>query len=192
MFGKRMARTTIVLIGVAACATVVLLTWGAHAAPPGVEPGLKKVFQFNLIGRPNAFNGSCGGGSRMWVERDDHHAHIEIHDEDAGWYIEDCDATGGNRGVLVTDEVGDYVVYARILGKPGGKIDICADTLADHDAGEELCEVGTFSLNREGGKSQFSVAPSALFDAELEDLIWSIDVNKDYRISQFRVYKLED
>ena len=43
-------------------------------------------------------------------------------------------------------------------------------------------------LTREKGQSKFQLAPSAMFDASLEDLIWTVDTNKDYRIVQFRVY----
>jgi hypothetical protein len=169
-----------------------MMDWPVLANPPGVEPGLKKVFQFNLIGRPNVYEGDCGEGKRIFVERDAKQAQILIEDEDDGWYIEDCNATGGNRASLHTDEVGKYLVYARILGKPGGELDICYGTLEDYEAGEDLCLIATFNMKRETGQSKFKIAPSAMFDAELEDLLWLVDTNKDYRISQFRVYKQAD
>ncbi len=37
-------------------------------------------------------------------------------------------------------------------------------------------------------KTQLVTAFRAMFDASLEDLIWSVDTNPDFRIVQFRVY----
>jgi hypothetical protein len=176
------------------CLTLIALTTGlfsagAFAAPPGVVDVGKKVFQFNLIGFPdhNVYNGNCGHGNRIFVNRGDHHAHIRIVDDNDGWYVSDCDATGGSTGEFHSDDVGSYLVFARILGKPGGELDICADVVSDHD--DHLCLLGTFNMKREGGKSNFSIVPSSMFDAELEDIMWSLDVNHNFRIAQFRVYE---
>ncbi len=159
------------------------------AAAPGAPGGSHLAFNFNLIGRPNEYDGDCGNGHRIFVERDAHHAHIIIRDHDDGWHIEDCNGTGNNRAELHTDGAGIYDLYVRILGKPGGELSICADTLEDHESGEGLCYLGTVDLTRGSGKSRFSVVPDSMFDASGEDLIWDVDTNRDFRIAQFRVYR---
>ena len=93
------------------------------------------------------------------------------------------------RTVLGTNDVGVYDIYVRILGKPGGNIKICADTYEDFLAGETLCLLGTIDLTRSSGQSKFQLAPAAMFDASLEDLIWTLETNSDFRIAQFRVYE---
>ena len=53
-------------------------------ADPAPE-GTKKVYQFNIIARPNPYNGNCGEGDRIFVEagaKGLNHAHINI--EEAG------------------------------------------------------------------------------------------------------------
>ena len=172
-------------------AVCVGATWASAvlAAPPDVTAGSKLVFSFNLIGHPGDYTGGCGNGRRIFVNRDAHHAHILLKDENDGWHVEDCNATGNNWGELHTDDVGVYDVYVRILGKPGGTLFICADTLEDHESGDHLCLLGTIDLTRGKGQSKFKVQPSSLFDASGEDIVWSIDTNTDYRIAQFRVYK---
>ncbi|HXL14503.1 MAG TPA: hypothetical protein VN972_00335, partial [Methylomirabilota bacterium] len=87
-----------------------------------------------------------------------------------------------------TNQAGIYDVYVRILGKIGGNLHVCADTLTDFLNGETLCQVGSIDLTRGKGQSKFTLAPSAMFDASLIDLIWTVDTNPDFRIAQFRVY----
>jgi hypothetical protein len=41
----------------------------------------------------------------------------------------------------------------------------------------------------QAGQSKFKIQPDELFDAEVEDLLWTVDTNKDFRIVQFRVYQ---
>ena len=87
--------------------------------------------------------------------------------------------------------MGTLNVYARILGKPGGNLKVCADTVEDHITGDHLCLLGTLDITREGGRSRFQVRPDSLFDASFEDIIWSVETNSDFRIVQFRVYAEE-
>jgi len=205
----------------AALAVSLAFNEGAQANPPGIPQGLHKVFQFNLIGHPGEYNGNCGQGHRIFVEDTDNHAHIIIRDEDDGWHIADCNATGHNKGELHTDQVGIYAIFVRILGQPGGELDICADTLEDHTGacsedsnnaggicvtdsdctgggtcvlGDEAheCLLGIIDLTRGPGKSKFVVAPSTMFDAEYEDLIWSVETNSNFKLAQFRVYEIEE
>src|SRR3989442_1756640 len=102
----------------------------------------------------------------------------------AQWSILDCNATGDHRAVLATNQVGIYDIYVRILGKPGGHIGICADTLLDTVTGDVLCPLGTIDLTRGKGQSKFQIAPSSMFDASLFDILWTVDTNPAFRIVQ--------
>src|SRR5207249_5051744 len=101
----------------------------------------------------------------------------------------DCNATAGHTAILATSDVATYDICVRILGKPGGHLNICADTISDFLTGESLCLLGTIDLTRGSGQSKFQVAPSSMFDASLEDIMWTVQTNADYRIAQFRVYQ---
>ena len=159
----------------------------ASAAVGNGSPRGKLVFSWNLIGTPKSYTGGCGDGRRIFVERDVHSAHILIQDENDGWRIVDCNGTGGNVAVMHSDDLGTFDVYARILGKPNGTLDVCANVISDPD--DPLCLLGTINLKRDGGQSRFQIQADSLFDAELEDILWTVDTNKDFRIAQFRVYE---
>jgi predicted aspartyl protease len=60
-------------------------------------------------------------------QRDIKGAQILVKDENDGWSIEDCNATGGHQAVLHSDDLGHFTVYARILGKPVATF-TCAST----------------------------------------------------------------
>jgi len=165
----------------------------AWANPEGIPAGWKKVYQFNLIGYPadKEYTGGCGGGGRIFVNRDAHHAHIVIRDHNDGWHVEDCNATTDNVGEIHSDELGVFKVFARILGKPNGNLHICAEILFDPDTHDHVCELDVFELHRDGGKSIFQPAPDSIFDASLFDIIWSVTTNEDFRIANFRVYRVQ-
>ncbi len=217
---NRSTQWTIGGLGILVILAFVVVTAGTPSAlanPPGVEDGLRKVFGFNLIGHPNEYTGGCGEGHRIFVDRNAKHAHIVVrHDAGDGWHIEDCNATArGGRAELHAQETGEFYMYVRILGKPGGTLDICTDLLEDHsgfcaggnnelgecitdsdctgggvcDLGENahLCGIGTVYLKREGGKSSFSLETDELFADDLEDVMWNV-TTENFRIAQFRVY----
>jgi hypothetical protein len=172
-------------------ACLAILAAGAASAAPGeIPPGSKLVYSFNVIGYPagQTYNGNCGNGHRIFVNREAKGAQVLIQNSSGGWDVVDCNATADHRAVLATSEVATLDVYMRILGKPGGNIKICGNTLEDFLNGETLCLLGTIDLTRAKGSSKFQLAPAAMFDASLEDLIWTVDTNQDFRIVQFRVY----
>src|SRR5207249_2673119 len=162
----------------------------AAAGPNPIPAGSKLVFNFNVLGYPadQTYTGGCGNGHRIFVNRDANNAQVVVKNSDTGWDILDCNATSDHQAVLVTNQVGVYDIYVRILGKPGGHVYICADTLTDVTTGETLCPLGTIDLTRGKGQSKFQIAPSSMFDASLFDILWTVDTNLDFRIAQFRVY----
>ncbi|TMQ57380.1 MAG: hypothetical protein E6K76_10610 [Candidatus Eisenbacteria bacterium] len=165
-------------------------TTAAWANPSPIPAGSKLVFNFNVIGYPatKSYGGDCGNGHRIFVNRDAKGAQVRVTNSTTDWSIVDCNATAGHQAVLATNQVGIYDIYVRILGKIGGNLHVCADTLSDFLNGETLCQVGTIDLTRGKGQSKFTLAPSAMFDASLVDLMWTVDANPDFRIAQFRVY----
>lgn len=183
---RALHRFTLVLL--LAAVAMVSLAAAVSANPPGIPAGEKLEYKFNLIGRPDVYAGGCGEGNRLFVLRDAHSAQVLV-TNGASWNVTDCDATGDHRGELTTSNVGVFDIFVRILGKPGGNLRICADTYEDFMAGETLCLLGTIDLTRGSGQSKFQVAPSAMFDASLEDIMWTVDTNRDFRIAQFRVYR---
>ena len=178
------------LLRLSAALLVVALAGTAHAGPNPIPPGSKLVYSFNVIGYPadQTYNGGCGNGHRIFVNRDARSARVAVKNSDISWDIVDCNATSDHEAVLVTNQVGIYDIYARILGKPGGHLFICADTLNDIVTGETLCPLGTLDLTRGKGQSKFQIAPSSMFDASLINILWTLDTNADFRIVQFRVY----
>lgn len=183
-----MKRLITAFVGMLTLLAALVVVPNVGANPPGVPAGYKLAYSFNMIGFPagQEYTGGCGAGHRIFVNRDGV-SRIIVRDHDDSWHVADCNATADNTGELHTDELGTYDVYVRILGKPGGQLTVCAEVLADADG--LLCELGSFTLNREGGKSQFKVQADSIFDAEYEDILWTVTTNDDYRIAQFRVYK---
>ena len=172
------------------CSLLLLAaTTAASANPRPIPAGSKLVFNFNVIGYPagKTYGGDCGDGHRIFVNREAKGAVVRVLNSTTDWSIVDCNATSDHAAALATNQAGIYDIYVRILGKIGGSLHVCADTLTDFQNGETLCQVGSIDLTR-GKQSKFSIAPSAMFDASLIDLIWTVDTNADFRIAQFRVY----
>ena len=161
----------------------------AAAGPNPIPAGSKLVFNFNVLGYPadQTYTGGCGNGHRIFVNREANNAHVLVQDG-SYWTILDCNATTDHQAVLQSSQLGLYDVYMRILGKPGGHIRVCGDLTVDPVTGDTLCLAGTIDLTRSGDKSKFQLAPSSLFDASLEDVLWTVETNSNFRIVQFRVY----
>lgn len=181
-------RHLLAVVGAALC--VMVAAGSARSDPAPIPAGSKLVYNFNVLGYPadQAYSGGCGSGHRIFVNREASKAQVLVQNG-ADWDILDCNATSDHQATLQTSGPGLYDVYVRILGKPGGHIVVCGQTLEDFLSGETLCLLGTIDLTRGGGKSKFQLAPSAMFDATLADLMWTIDTNTNFRIAQFRVYK---
>lgn len=104
------------------------------------------------------------------------------------------------------DGITEYSVYARALGKPGGKstTTTCA---TDPTTLEEWCSVYSMVLVREKGKSSFTnvskvllyvyadingdgtVERYPLFDSALQDYFWNYD-NNGLKLAQLRFYQI--
>ncbi len=175
----------------ALCSLPILIAATAHANPPNIPAGSKLVFNFNVIGYPadHAYDGNCGDGHRIFVNREASNAHIDVTNSTSGWSILDCNATSDHTAILASGDVAVLDVYMRILGKPGGNFHACGNLTIDPVTGDTLCLAGTIDLTRGKGQSKFTLSPSTMFDASVQDVLWTVQTNSDFRIAQFRVYR---
>jgi hypothetical protein len=167
----------------------------ADPAPTGYQ----KVYQFNMIDRPNDYTGGCGDGNRLFVNHeDDKHAHVDIINSNF-WDVTDCNATGGHHGEITFDGTGTYLVGVKMVGKPDTSFRICTTNdrlpVGDdpaHDDTESIDEhdcILDVVIVREKGKPKIKIDLQALFDPALTNEIWSVESNGQAK-AQFIVYKL--
>ena len=122
----------------------------------------------------------------------------------------DANGTDGNGATFSlpnpdpdNDGVTTYTVWARALGKPGGKSTTTPCAYLD---GVEYCSTSNVVLVREKGKSSFTNVTSQLlyvyadltgdgvderyplFDPRLQDYFWDYD-NNGLKVAQFRFYQ---
>ena len=183
-----MNKTTRTLGAVVAIFAIAGLVGGFSNTLVFADPapaGYQKVFQFNMIDRPNDYSGNCGDGNRLFVNHeDDKHAHVDIINGNF-WDVTDCNATGGNHGEITFDGTGTYLVGVKMIGKPDTSFHICVtddreidgeDPAHDDNAGIDdhdciLDEV----IVREKGKPKIRFDLQGLFDPSISNEIWSVD-----------------
>ena len=165
---------------------------GALGSPVLADPapeGTKKVYQFNMIAKPNSYEGNCGNGDRVFIDADDRSSVLRISYGEE-WNITDCNATSDRRGQLEVAETGTYVVYAIAHGKPGTGIDVCVDWEETvEEEGDFLCEIGNFDVKRTTSKSQMKFIHDDFWDPDYDDILWEIDSTGQAKI-QFRIYQV--
>src|SRR6266487_2552306 len=103
-----------------ACAVALTLTLAGAAAanPRDIPAGAKLVYNFEVLGyrAGQTYNGGCGNGHRIFVNREANSAHILV-TNGSFWTVLDCNATSDHQAMLQSSQVGIYDVYTRILGK---------------------------------------------------------------------------
>ena len=161
----------------------------------------------NVIGVPKGKTGDFSGGSRLFVPLE---GNCKINLSPGDFQVLDGNCTDGSAAFRLPnpdpdgDGVTSYTVWARPVGKPGGKA--TATTCAkDPVTGEELCSINSTAVVRNKGKSSFSdvsknfltmtvylgddTEPTTLpiFDARLIDYFWNYD-NTGLKNLQLRFY----
>jgi len=176
-----------------------------HGAPSGPH------YNLNIIGVPKQKQAEMTGGSghRIFVPLTGK-TKINLTEGDT-FQVIDGNATDGKGEFMLpnpdpdNDGVTEYSVWARALGKPGGKSETA--TCAYDVYGEEWCSVYTMILVREKGQSKFSNVTKQLlyiyvdldadgtleryplFDPALLEYFWSYD-NKGLKLAQLRFYEI--
>lgn len=184
------------LVSISVLTLAIAFAWGmdSEAKPTDlISNDCKQVYNMNIIGHPGDYNGNCGNGHRIFVNRGANHDHILV-EEDGQWHVEDCNATDAGGGILHSDSPGDYIVTIDVTGKPGGEFTIiCADiggTVAMHEhTGAEECIIEDFSISKQNGRSRFAILPSAIFDETGEGVLWSVETNNNFRKAGIRVWE---
>ncbi|MFC2046530.1 hypothetical protein ACFLTC_03300 [Chloroflexota bacterium] len=218
----------------AALLTVValLLVLGAIPAFAGEGNNLPPGFHYNLnlIGvkdeHPKGDIG-CGNGHRIFVDlgKKDTASNTRILLGNStplggGFWVEDCNGTDGEASFYLPEPDPDndgttaYSVFARGLGKPGGKAEMvtCGTDLV---TGEEICSVHVLEISAHGNNNKFrnvskyllyayvnlctdwdatleecneyTYTRVPLFSPLMEDYLWSYD-NYGLKLLQLRFY----
>ena len=161
----------------------------------------ERILGFNLIGVPNAVptEGKCytNNSNNVYAVRGSAHEHILFVNTTASTVVDHCtDSVDGDQAVVDLDvddlPVGDVVYTVRMLGKPGGELKFCSQTVALHGSDQCVIDVDpTETFLRDNGKPGFSM-PKKLFDIAGEDQIWTSSINDDFRIAQIDVWVIPD
>jgi hypothetical protein len=168
-------------------------------------------FNLNLIGVPKEKSPSLDGGDgrRIFVPL---FGTTKILLTEGDFAVLDANGTDGSASFQLPspdpdgDGVTSYSVFARALGKPGGRqtLTSCA---TDPTTGEEVCSVGSAVLVRESGRQRFTnfsrellfvsadidgdgdVDRVPLFGEQLQDFFWQVD-NQGLKLAQLRFYEV--
>lgn len=168
-------------------------------------------YTLNIIGVPKAKTADITSGHRIFVPAE---GNCKINLISGEFSVLDGNCTDGSAASFQLpnpDADGDgetaYTVWARPLGKPGGKA--TATTCAtDPLTAEELCSIESTAFARNKGKSSFdnvsrgfltmlvdldgdaATAPErmSIFDDRLQDYFWSYD-NNGLKLLQVRFYQ---
>lgn len=166
-------------------------------------------YNLNIIGVPKSKSAEMKGGSghRIFVPLE---GSCKINLSMGSFQVLDGNCTDGPAAFQLPNPdpensgVTQYSVYARALGKPGGKSSMtpCA---TDTITGDTYCSVYTMVSVREKGKSTFSnvskqllyvyadvngdgeIERYPLFDSALQDYYWQYD-NNGLKLLQLRFY----
>ncbi|OGE16513.1 hypothetical protein A3F00_04680 [Candidatus Daviesbacteria bacterium RIFCSPHIGHO2_12_FULL_37_11] len=187
----------------------------SQAAPPGGTTGSGAPsgahYNLNIIGVPKGKTAdmTSGQGHRIFVPLE---GNCKINLSEGDFQVLDGNCTDGPAAFQLpnpdpeNDGVTEYSVYARALGKPGGRstTTTCA---TDPITGEEWCSVYSMVLVREKGKSSFTNVSKVLlyvyadingdgeleryplFDSALQDYFWNYD-NNGLKLAQLRFYQI--
>jgi hypothetical protein len=176
-----------------------------NGAPNGAH------FNLNIIGVPKEKTAEITSGNRIFVPLE---GVCKINLTPGDFSVLDGNCTDNSPAAFQLpnpdpdgDGNTDYTVWARPLGKPGGKA--TATTCAtDPTTGEEVCSLESSAFVRNKGKSSFenvskgfltilydddgdAATPPirvSIFDERLQDYFWNYD-NKGLKVLQLRFYQ---
>jgi hypothetical protein len=181
-------------------------TQTGNGAPSGSH------YQLNLIGVPKGKTAEMTGdnGRRIFVNLFGNTKVFLSQSTDGSFGVLDANGTDGNGATFKLPAPGDYTVWARALGKPGGSSTLTSCAI-DPVSGETVCSTDMLVSVRTSGGSKFTNVTKELttitidptlastlgltcsgtvniFDACLQDYFWSYD-NNGLKLLQLRFYQ---
>jgi hypothetical protein len=188
-----------------------------QASPPDKMTGNGALsgahYNLNLIGVPKGKTADMTGdnGRRIFMNLFGNTKVLLNQSFDGTFSVLDANGTDGNGASFQLPAPGDYKIYARALGKPGGSstLTTCA---YDPVSGEDVCSTDMLVSVRGTGKSSFTNVTKELttididpalaaalsltcqgtidiFDSCLQNYFWSYD-NNGLKLLQLRFYKI--
>lgn len=185
------------------------LAWAQQKPITGSGAPSGPHFNLNVIGVPRGKQADMTGGNRIFVQLQ---GACQIRLAAGDFAVTDGNCTDGQAAFqLPAADVADtgvtsYSVYARALGKPGGR-STAAPCATDPSTGETYCSLNATVQFRGKGKSSFTnvsrdllyiyadventgtLQRVPLFDPRLEGYYWQYD-NNGMRLVQLRFYQL--
>ncbi len=177
-----------------------------NGAPSGAH------YNLNLIGVAKGKTADLTGdnGHRIFVNLFGNTKVLLNQATDGTFAVLDANGTDGNGASFQLPAPGDYTVWARALGKPGGSSTLTTCAI-DAVSGETVCSTSMLLSVRGTGKSSFTNVTKELttitidptlattlgltcsgtvdiFDSCLQDYFWSYD-NNGLKLLQLRFYK---
>ncbi len=185
----------VVALAIIAAAVIVpdVMAGTGNGAPSGTH------YNLNLIGKnkTDILPNDNQSGNRIFVNLYGKNT-IWLNQSDT-FAVIDPDATDKDGALFDLPAPGNYTVWARAVGKPGGNgtITTCA---TDNTTLEQVCSLNNLTLERKPGKQKFSDVTDILttivvnqtttvniFDPSLYGYFWSYD-NNGLKVVQLRFY----
>lgn len=149
------------IVAIGALVLSCLLMGSTALAGNGNDMPSGQHYNLNIIAKDKHADVGDSSGHTMFVKDDGRTKIIMTQDDDGEFYVVDRNGLDGRAEFNIAP--GYYDVYARALGKPGGKVNITANgTFNDSVTGEKLIKLGNVALIRDKGKPQ-SVNINELF-----------------------------
>jgi hypothetical protein len=189
------------LLIVASTLAIVLTATSAFAQPKGLkaDPEVgRKLWSFNVLVKPHGWvdTGNACNGARIFFDEEPNGGGVSdtitwVLDPDApqDFQITDCNGTDGAASVKVDENQGNVIVAIRLVGPKTSTLRFTCEVLLNAilTAGEELCVQDEFNLDR--NHKAFTKVMKNIVDNELENVLWTFDSTRTWKIFQVRVYE---
>src|SRR5262245_28567547 len=185
---------------ITACALgVLLMGTNAFAQPKGLrDPEVgKKLWSFNVIVKPHGWidTGNACNGARIFFDESPNGGGVSdtitwVLDPTASqdFQIVDCNGTDGAASVRVDENLGNAIVAIRVVGPKTSTLKFaCMEVVnATLTGGEDLCVQDEVDLDK---NKSFTKVLKNIAEGEYEEVLWTCDSTKTWKIFQVRVYQ---
>jgi len=173
--------------------TLAFVVFGASPAganPPGVTPGAKKLFNFNIIMHPHSWDAlvNACNGNRIFFAADSApwtiQWNFDVGLSGPSFQITDCNGTSDGSGVIDEDAGIPVSIYSRVLGPVTSSLFfMCQDVIDLNGVNECLVNNVTLSHNK-----SFTKVTTHLADNIYSEVLWTLDPSTNFKIAQVDVY----